>query len=323
MRYQKRKYSIALLMITAFVTMFALSGCSDATDQKTFKIVESYKMTVPSGETAWLQVDLPVSYGYQQVGQLQIEGSDSSNITAHDDYQTMLCTIEGTGSEQLVSISYTVTMLGDTESWQLPDRDDYLLPGEFVDSDNAAIQAAARPLIVDGNELETAKNIHRFVTSTVAPRTSNSVNQMTMKASEVLEAHLGVCGDYAHLMTALLRAAGIPARDVAGNAMKTLRAPGDWQHPGDAHAWVEFYADGVWHFADPTWGNNTFDNADTWHLSYGMAMSDINAQQVIDFYDGIEKQGYYIFGGMTAPLHFTAWCTGDGAVITPRAQIAE
>ncbi len=319
MSYLKRKSVRAILLMVAVVMTLALSGCSNG--KATFNIVESYKMTIPSGQTAWLQVDLPISYGYQQIDNLQTEGSDSSNVTKYDDYQTMLCTIKGTGSEQLVSISYTVTLLGDTESWQMPDREEYLLPVDFVDSDNAAIQAAAKPLIVNGNEYETAQKIHQFVTATVKFRTGDSVNQMTMKASEVLDARKGVCADYAHLMTALLRAAGIPARDVAGNAMNNLRTPEDWGHPGDAHAWVEFYADGGWHFADPTWGNDTFDNADSWHLSYGTAMSDINSQKAIDFYDGINHKGYFIFGGMTAPLHFTAWCTGDGAVITPRAQI--
>lgn len=319
MTYSKRKSARAILLMTALVMTFALSGCDNK--QNTFDIFESYKMTVPSGQTAWLQVDLPISYGYQKIEQLKIEGSDSPAITTHDDYQTMLCEIEGDGSEQLVSIRYTVTLLGDTDSWQMPEREEYLLPGEFIDSDNPAIQAAVKPLIVDGSDDETAKNIHRFVTSTLKIRTGDSINQKTMSASEVLEARQGVCTDYAHLMTAMLRAAGIPARNVAGNAMKSLRAPSDWSHPGDAHAWVEFYANGVWHFADPTWGNGTFDNADTWHLSYGTAMSDINAQQAIDFYDGITQQGYFIFGGMTAPLHFTAWCTSDGAVITPCAQI--
>ncbi len=319
MKYQKIHLLLAALFISVVMMTCALTGCSNIQD--TFDIVESYKMTIPSGQTAWLQVDLPISYGYQQVNELKIEGSESWNIETHDDYQTMLCTIKGTGSEQLVSISYTVTLLGDTDSWQMPNRDEYMLPGEFADSDHAAIQAAVEPLIVDGNDYETAKNIHQFVTSTVSPRAGDSINQMTMKASEVLDTRTGVCGDYAHLMTALLRAAGIPARDVAGNAMRNLRKPSDWSHPGDAHAWVEFYADGGWHFADPTWGNGTFDNADSWHLSYGTAMSDINSQKIIDFYDGIKQKGYFIFGGMTAPLHFTAWCTSDGATITPRAQI--
>lgn len=323
MRFNKRNFIVVIFVITVTVMAFVLSGCADNNSQKTFDMLESYKMTVPAGQTAWLQVDLPVSYGYQQIEALKVEGTDDWDITAHDDYQTMLCSVEGTGGEQMVSIRYTVTLPGDAESWQLPQHDEYLLPGEFVDSDNADIQAAAQSLIVESNDYETAKNIHRFVTETVKPRAGSSVNQMTMKASEVLKARVGVCGDYAHLMTAMLRAVGIPARDVAGNAMNNLRKSGDWQHPGDAHAWVEFYADGAWHFADPTWGNDTFDNPDNSHLSYGMAVSDINSQEAADLYKGITDQGYFIFGGMTAPLHFTAWCTGEGAAITPGAQVVE
>ncbi len=321
MNHHKRIYTFTLAAV--LIMTLILSGCSDVRSPVSYDIAESYRIMVPANETAWLQIDLPISYGYQQVEGLYVEGLDDWDITTHDDYQTLLCTVEGTGDEQLIRIGYTVTLPVDTEGWQLPEREAYLQPSEFVDSDNAAIQAAAEPLIVQGDEYKTAQNIHRFVTRTLKGRTGSSVNQKTMTASQVLEAREGVCGDYTHLMTAMLRAAGIPARDVAGIAMKNLRKPADWQHPGDAHAWVEFFADGAWHFADPTWGNGTFDNPDNWHLSYGMAISDITSQEATDFYGNIQDQGYFVFGGMTAPLHFTAWCTGEGAAITPRAEVSK
>lgn len=58
----------------------------------------------------------------------------------------------------------------------------------------------------------------------------------------VLQHATGVCQDYAHIMIALLRFVGIPARYVAGVA----------QGEGESHAWVEAWIDGWWQGFDPT-----------------------------------------------------------------------
>ncbi|MCL4556170.1 MAG: transglutaminase family protein [Gammaproteobacteria bacterium] len=58
----------------------------------------------------------------------------------------------------------------------------------------------------------------------------------------VLQQPTGVCQDYAHVMIALLRFIGIPARYVAGVA----------QGEGESHAWVEAWVDGWWQGFDPT-----------------------------------------------------------------------
>ncbi|MBD3766471.1 MAG: transglutaminase family protein [Gammaproteobacteria bacterium] len=58
----------------------------------------------------------------------------------------------------------------------------------------------------------------------------------------VLQQPTGVCQDYAHVMIALLRYAGIPARYVAGVA----------HGEGESHAWVEAWIDGWWQGFDPT-----------------------------------------------------------------------
>lgn len=54
----------------------------------------------------------------------------------------------------------------------------------------------------------------------------------------------GVCRDYAHLLIAMVRAADIPARMVAGYAWNL--------NPPDFHALVEVWLDGGWHLVDPT-----------------------------------------------------------------------
>ena len=61
-------------------------------------------------------------------------------------------------------------------------------------------------------------------------------------AGEALKQGKGVCQDYAHIMTAVLRYMGIPARYVTGLMIGE----------GYTHAWVEVYTRDGWYGLDPT-----------------------------------------------------------------------
>ncbi|APE36074.1 transglutaminase [Nocardia mangyaensis] len=63
-------------------------------------------------------------------------------------------------------------------------------------------------------------------------------------AVETLLSGTGVCRDFSHLVVALLRAVGVPAR------MAAVYAPGCV--PMDFHAVAEAFVDGVWRTFDPT-----------------------------------------------------------------------
>lgn len=65
---------------------------------------------------------------------------------------------------------------------------------------------------------------------------------MQTTAAETLAQCKGVCQDYAHLMIALCRAAGFPARYVCGLMMGE----------GETHAWVEVHDGQCWYAFDPT-----------------------------------------------------------------------
>ncbi len=66
----------------------------------------------------------------------------------------------------------------------------------------------------------------------------------TTTAADAFVARQGVCRDFAHLMAAFARAAGVPARLTSAYA---------WQlDPPDFHAVVEVWLDGGWHFLDAT-----------------------------------------------------------------------
>ena len=62
---------------------------------------------------------------------------------------------------------------------------------------------------------------------------------ITLSPMQLVQLGTGRCTDESVLMVAALRAAGIPAR--MANAPR-------WSHYDGGHAWVEFWADGKWHF---------------------------------------------------------------------------
>ena len=68
------------------------------------------------------------------------------------------------------------------------------------------------------------------------------VTDIGTTAEQALELGKGVCQDYAHIMIAVLRQMGIPARYVNGLMIGE----------GATHAWVEIYTDGGWYGLDPT-----------------------------------------------------------------------
>jgi transglutaminase-like putative cysteine protease len=72
---------------------------------------------------------------------------------------------------------------------------------------------------------------------------------------DVLKAKKGVCQDFAHLMIAICRSWGVPARYVSGYLF-TDRKHGDRSDPDATHAWVEVFLPSLrWLGLDPT--NNT------------------------------------------------------------------
>ena len=78
------------------------------------------------------------------------------------------------------------------------------------------------------------------------PRSTNAHTKMI----EVLRSREGVCQDFAHVMLAMCRSQGIPARYVSGYFYNENRHPGEIEA---SHAWVEIFLPGYgWKGYDPT-----------------------------------------------------------------------
>ena len=126
----------------------------------------------------------------------------------------------------------------------------YLKASPFIPSDNRKVITIAEDAVEDARtELEKARKIYEW---TIA----NTFRDPDVKGCGLGKALVtlneakggGKCADISSVFVTVLRAAGIPARDVYG-----LRSTGkNGAITGDFHCWAEFYLPGTgWVQADP------------------------------------------------------------------------
>ena len=323
MKIKKRLQKPLVWAIALSIIIFAVIYVLFFNVQRTFHITETYRISLANGSETYLNVFLPVSGGYQTVSEYLVTGVDNYTIENNNEWSELTAAVPANNSEVIITISYSVILKRNAQPWDGEVLDMFTAPQQYVDSDNEKIIAIAEQL--RGNcDYETARNILRYTHKTIRSpsRNSNRVNTAQLSASELLENPVGVCGDYAILMTALLRAGGIPARMISGLTLEVyrLRKAADWSHRGTSHAWVEFFADGKWHFADPTWGK--FEKSLPSHLSYGTYEMNMDSDFQKERLEVIEGAGFNVVGGMSAPLMFTVYSTDDNASVTPRADVS-
>ncbi len=312
------KQIFLLVYFIGLLSLFAFNSCNHE-KQRSYRIVETYRIKSSNGSKSRLSVYLPISYGYQTISEINIINTDNYFFEDREDYKTVHINVKGNGEEKEIMIEYYVTLLNNQCNWTGEPKEKYLLPGEFIDSDNKKISDLAGILKAGGNDFKTAENISRYVTKNIKFDYSTKINKRVPLASEVLENKKGVCGDYANLMTALLRASGIPAKKINGLSLKNLKTPSDWSSSAGSHAWVEFCIGNEWYFADPSWGHRHFTHADGYHLSYGSQPVGLNSQA---YRENLNKEeNKELIASMTAPIRFSAWSEDKGASVTPKVNI--
>ncbi len=137
----------------------------------------------------------------------------------------------------------------------LPQRGDYALPypsdgrwapqmqpSPLIQSDNPRVVQLARRIVAHSTEpLEALQRLNRWVYANIEKIPVISIPS----ALQVLQIRKGDCNEHAVLLAALVRAAGIPARVVAGLVYS--------ENSFFYHAWVEAFV-GQWVSADPVMG---------------------------------------------------------------------
>jgi transglutaminase-like putative cysteine protease len=131
-----------------------------------------------------------------------------------------------------------------------PDIAQWLEPSLYVQSNDARlIERAADIIGEESDALAAAKLINNWVFSNVRKTFSARLSE----ALEVLENLEGDCTEHSVLFVGLARAAGIPAREVAGLVYVEAPEPGFYFHQW-AKVWV-----GEWVDMDPTFDQVTVD----------------------------------------------------------------
>ena len=133
----------------------------------------------------------------------------------------------------------------------------YLKPSANCQSTNPKIKALAASL-TKGNisTFVKASNIFNWVKNHV----SYSFYYNTKKgALGTLSSRSANCADTAHLIVALERAAGIPARYNHGTCKFSS---GNWY----GHVWAQVYVNGKWYYADGTSKRNSFGVVKNWNI---------------------------------------------------------
>lgn len=116
----------------------------------------------------------------------------------------------------------------------------YLLPSRYCEADRFQSFVQDEFAGLSGGALATA--LCDWVAASL--RYESGASSGVTTAMITFAERRGVCRDYAHLLCALARAAGIPARCVSAYA------PG--VDPQDFHAVCELWLDGGWHLMDAT-----------------------------------------------------------------------
>lgn len=157
--------------------------------------------------------------------------------------------ISGGTTEWHSALEYSSTGVLECDTYCIPDANPhpmYLMPSRLtatgshhLTSSPPTPEQGREELQVDGflqNCLNIMHAVHEYVS--YEPNTTHILTT----AEDTLRSRRGVCQDFAHLMTALCRKAGMPARYVCGLM----------QGEGATHAWVEVHDGQCWYAFDPT-----------------------------------------------------------------------
>ena len=135
----------------------------------------------------------------------------------------------------------------------------YLQATANCQSDSATIIALANSITAGATtNYEKAVLIYNWVRDNLAYSFYYNTQKGALGTLQSMSAN---CCDHAHLVVALARAAGLPARYVHGYCYFT--SSGTWY----GHVWAEIYVDGTWITADATSSRNSLGVIKNWDTS--------------------------------------------------------
>jgi transglutaminase-like putative cysteine protease len=175
----------------------------------------------------------PAVYGDQVRAQHSLRVSPGLRVGWHEDaFGNLIATIEAARVEREVRLEYEATILRSEGPPPLLEARWYG-DARFLDSSrltrpSLALRDATEMLLAgDDGTGHLASTINTFVAQHMRYAPDKTTVETT--AAEAFAQATGVCQDYAHVMIALCRLCGIPARYVSGHLLGE----------GGTHAWLE------------------------------------------------------------------------------------
>ena len=170
-----------------------------------------------------------------------------------------------------------------------------------VESDDPAIIALANEITGGYSEpLRKAREVHDWVCRNIwydLDAENTRIESPDQSAVLTLERGYAVCQGYANLTTALLRAAGIPAKNAYGRGAESVRFTASDVTADPNHEWTEALLDGRWVIIDTTWdSDNLWENGKKTR-SMGMYNRDYFDISLSDFSLDHRIDGYTPFMG--------------------------
>ena len=294
----------------------------------TYHLTERYSFAAREHDApVRLAVILPKTGPYQKVTDVRIswEGTCVTNRHPELDVLQLVGSVRARQTNVAV-IQYTARMWQGRARWNGEVKESQRRPEPGIESANPALAERARQL-ASGQSREDAYRLFKFAASHLSWPRGSRINA-AISAAAAYEGRVGGCGEFANLTVGLMRARGIPARAVSGLFLAPQpplwSSTKTWNHPAGAHAWIEFYADGQWEMADPSyasffpWKGIAFGRNDGGHLSYGDAGEH---DRVFKDVCSWAAEGGRVLCAMSAPLKFAASAGADGVSVVPQAQV--
>ncbi len=308
------KRAARLLIYVLLTTLIPLGIFLLLPTEVGYQITEQYAFTVAEPESdVRLIIMLPQSGPYQRVENLDVKWSGEMQRESHDavDVLRLEGRADGTGALEAL-LTYDIALTQGRVTWTTPVAEEDLAPEAEIQA-TAPVLVAQAEALHDESSADGAYRMYAFTAQHLSWPSGNRIGA-DQSALAAYESRVGVCGEFANLMTALCRAAGIPARSISGLSLPTLIPPHTTQrrtglHPAGAHAWVEVQTEEGWMLADPSLASNRpcdrfwFGRSTGNYLSYGPQEEhdQIYAEMV-----AWAEEGGEIVAAMSAPLKFVA-----------------
>jgi len=313
---------MALITLVPIGTFFLLPA------KVQYQVTEKYTFsTEQTGQKVKLAVMLPKDNAYQDIENIEIEWDGDIARENYEEIEVVRFESEIDEHKEAI-LEYDVILTQGKISWEANVRDQDTRPQKDIESNDVLLVTQAEEICGHQSEnvaYETFKFTAGYLSWPEGTRLGDSQSALT-----AYESQIGVCGEFANLMTALNRACDNPTRSISGLSMPMFLPPmltqeSAWMHPGGAHAWVEVFTQKHWTIADPSWASNVpfdrlwFGRSQGQYLSYGE--TSLHEQIYAEMLAWGGENGT-IIGAMSAPVKFVAASEAqDNTSITPIVSV--